>query len=91
MRCVCENRRIYHIIELVLYCAKKSVYTRSSNGARPHKEDGTVTYQRLTGEVELLDVDFGYNEEKLVLHNIDIDAQPLEQIIRLALKNMVKP
>ena len=46
----------------------------------PHKEDGTVTYQRLTGEVELLDVDFGYNEEKLVLHNIDIDAQPGKKI-----------
>ena len=46
----------------------------------PHKEDGTVTYQKLTGEVELLDVDFGYNEEKLVLHNIDIDAQPGKKI-----------
>ena len=46
----------------------------------PHKEDGTVTYQRLTGEVELLDVDFGYNEEKLVLHNIDIDADPGKKI-----------
>ena len=46
----------------------------------PHKADGTVTYQRLTGQVELLDVDFGYNEEKLVLHNIDIDAQPGKKI-----------
>ncbi len=46
----------------------------------PHREDGTVTYQKLTGEVELLDVDFGYNEEKLVLHNIDIDAQPGKKI-----------
>lgn len=46
----------------------------------PHKEDGTVTYQKLTGEVELLDVDFGYDEEKLVLHNIDIDAQPGKKI-----------
>ena len=46
----------------------------------PHKEEGTVTYQKLTGEVELLDVDFGYNEEKLVLHNIDIDAQPGKKI-----------
>lgn len=46
----------------------------------PHKEDGTVTYTRLTGEVELDDVDFGYNEDKLVLHNIDIDAQPGKKI-----------
>ncbi len=46
----------------------------------PHKEEGTVTYQKLTGEVELLDVDFGYTEDKLVLHNIDIDAQPGKKI-----------
>ena len=39
-----------------------------------------ISYQKLTGEVELLDVDFGYNEEKLVLHNIDIDAQPGKKI-----------
>ncbi len=42
--------------------------------------DGTVTYTRLTGQVELHDVDFGYNEEKLVLHDIDIDAQPGKKI-----------
>lgn len=45
----------------------------------PHG-DGSITYQRLTGEVELLDVDFGYNEDKLVLHNIDIDADPGKKI-----------
>ena len=33
----------------------------------------------------------GTSDEDTALKGIDIDAQPLEQIIRLALKNMVKP
>ena len=40
----------------------------------PHS-DGTVTYTELRGEVELDDVDFGYTEEKLVLHNVSISAK----------------
>lgn len=39
----------------------------------PH-HDGTVTYTPLTGDVEFLDVDFGYSEEKLVLHHISLEA-----------------
>ncbi len=42
----------------------------------PHSADNTVTYTRLTGEVVLNDVDFGYNENKIVLHNITIHAAP---------------
>ncbi len=45
----------------------------------PHG-DGSVTYTRLTGHVEFFDVDFGYQEEKLVLHNITLDAQPGEKM-----------
>lgn len=45
----------------------------------PHG-DGTVTYTRLTGRVELFDVDFGYNPDKLVLHDISIDAEPGRKI-----------
>lgn len=45
----------------------------------PHK-DGTVTYTKLTGDVRLYDVDFGYVPEKLVLHNIDIYAEPGQKI-----------
>ncbi len=45
----------------------------------PHG-DGTVTYTRLTGRVELHDVDFGYDPEKLVLHDISIDAEPGKKI-----------
>ncbi len=41
----------------------------------PHG-DGTTTYTKLAGEVEFLDVDFGYDPEKLVLHDIRLDAQP---------------
>lgn len=45
----------------------------------PHS-DGTVTYTKLTGDVRLYDVDFGYVPEKIVLHNIDIYAEPGQKI-----------
>ncbi len=45
----------------------------------PHG-DGTVSYTKLTGQVELHDVDFGYNPEKLVLHNISLDAEPGQKV-----------
>ena len=37
----------------------------------PH-EDGTVTYTRLEGDVEMHDVDFAYNPNKMILHNITL-------------------
>ena len=46
----------------------------------PHKADGTVTYVPLTGDVVFDDVDFGYNDEKIVLHNIDLFATPGQKI-----------
>ena len=45
----------------------------------PH-EDGTVTYTELKGEVRFYDVDFGYNEEKIVLHNISLYAEPGQKV-----------
>jgi len=45
----------------------------------PHS-DGTVTYTELRGNVVLDDVDFGYTDDKLVLHNIDIHAEPGQKI-----------
>ncbi len=45
----------------------------------PH-HDGTVTYTRLMGDVRLFDVDFGYVPDKIVLHNIDIYAEPGQKI-----------
>ncbi len=45
----------------------------------PH-EDGTTTYTKLQGEVRFYDVDFGYNEEKIVLHNISLYAEPGQKV-----------
>lgn len=45
-----------------------------------HKEEGTTTYQKLEGRVEFHDVDFGYNDERIVLHNIDMFAEPGQKI-----------
>jgi ATP-binding cassette subfamily B protein len=46
----------------------------------PHKEDGTVTYTELKGDIVFDDVDFGYNENKIVLHNISLNAEPGKKI-----------
>ncbi|WP_180375422.1 ABC transporter ATP-binding protein [Clostridium thermarum] len=45
----------------------------------PH-EDGTVTYTKLLGEVVFDDVDFGYREDKIILHNIKLYAKPGQKI-----------
>lgn len=39
----------------------------------PH-HDGSTTFTPLKGDVEFLDVDFGYSSEKLVLHHISLEA-----------------
>lgn len=44
------------------------------------KKDGTVTYTELKGQVVLDNVDFGYTPEKIVLHDIDIYAEPGQKI-----------
>ena len=46
----------------------------------PHKADGTITYTRLQGDVTFHDVDFGYEEGKIVLHNIKLYATPGQKI-----------
>ncbi len=46
----------------------------------PHQADGTVTYKKLEGDIVFDDVDFGYNDEKIVLHNIDLFATPGQKI-----------
>lgn len=45
----------------------------------PHG-DGTTTYTEVKGNVVLDDVDFGYTDEKMVLHNIDLYAEPGQKI-----------
>ena len=46
----------------------------------PHKADGTVTYRKLEGGVVFDDVDFGYTEDKIVLHHITLYAKPGQKI-----------
>ena len=46
----------------------------------PHSEDGTVTYQKMEGKVTFNEVDFGYNDEKMVLHDITMFAEPGQKI-----------
>ncbi len=46
----------------------------------PHKAEGTVTYTRQEGGIVFDDVDFGYNEDKIVLHNISLYAEPGQKI-----------
>ena len=45
----------------------------------PH-ETGEVTYNELKGEVRMFDVDFAYNPEKTVLHNITLYAEPGQKV-----------
>ena len=46
----------------------------------PHKAEGTVTYTKLEGDITFHDVDFGYEEGKIVLHNIKLYATPGQKI-----------
>ncbi len=46
----------------------------------PHKADGTVTYTPLEGKVVFDGVDFGYDDNKMVLHDIKLYAKPGQKI-----------
>ncbi len=45
-----------------------------------HKAENTTTYTELNGDVVFDDVDFGYTDEKIVLHNIVLHATPGQKI-----------
>ena len=45
-----------------------------------HCEDGTTEYRQLKGDLVMDDVDFGYTDDKMVLHNIDLYAKPGQKI-----------
>ncbi len=45
----------------------------------PHKADGTITYQKLEGDIEMVDVDFAYVEGKTVLFDVSLHAHPGEK------------
>jgi len=46
----------------------------------PHKDSGTVTYTKMEGEVVFDGVDFGYNDDKMVLHDVKLFAKPGQKI-----------
>lgn len=45
----------------------------------PH-HDGTLTYTPLKGDIVMDDVDFGYDPDKIVLHNITLYAHPGQKV-----------
>ena len=45
-----------------------------------HKADNTTTYVELKGDVVFDHVDFGYNDEKMILHDIELYAKPGQKI-----------
>lgn len=61
----------------------KLVETKERTGVwawkHPHS-DGNITYTKLLGEISLTDVDFSYDNQKTILHNINIDAKSGQKI-----------
>ena len=45
-----------------------------------HKREGATTYQKLEGNVVFDHVDFGYNDEKIILHDVELYAKPGQKI-----------
>lgn len=45
-----------------------------------HKADDTTTYKELRGDVVFDHVDFGYNDDKMILHDIELYAKPGQKI-----------
>lgn len=66
------------------YEGDKLVETKEKTGIwawkHIHKADGILEYKQLTGDVVFDDVDFGYNDDKIVLHNVDLFATPGQKI-----------
>ncbi len=46
----------------------------------PHKADGSITYTPLSGSVVFKNVDFGYTEDNIVLHDISLWAKSGQKI-----------
>lgn len=60
----------------------KEVEKRTGKWAwkHPHREDGTITYIPVKGDIEVVDVDFSYVEGKQVLKNINVYAKPGQKV-----------
>jgi ATP-binding cassette subfamily B multidrug efflux pump len=59
--------------------AETDSYTGMWAWKHPHR-DGSVSYTRLTGDVQFEDVTFGYTAAKKVLHHISLYAKPGQKI-----------
>ena len=46
----------------------------------PHQAEGTITYEKLQGDVVFNGVDFGYTDDKIVLHDIKMYAKPGQKV-----------
>ena len=46
----------------------------------PHSADGSITYTKLAGDVVMENVDFAYDPEKPVLHDISLYARPGQKV-----------
>lgn len=46
----------------------------------PHTADGSVTYTPVRGDIRMVEVDFGYEPEKLVLHDVSLYAEPGQKV-----------
>lgn len=72
-----EQDNGYVTLTHIHYDNNKIIETNDGSGIwawkHPHY-DGTTTFKPLKGDVEFLNVDFGYTPEKLVLHNISLEA-----------------
>lgn len=71
-------------VTLVKVKNENNVLTETTNNGlwawkHPH-HDGSITYTPLRGEIEFCDVDFGYTDKKLVLHNIVLNATSGQKI-----------
>lgn len=64
-----ENGNIYEVKERTGMWAWK----------HPHS-DGTVTYTKLLGDVVFDKVDFGYTDDKIVLHDVELFARPGQKV-----------
>ena len=74
-------------VKLVVAEEKDGVLTESTQKytgkwawKHEHQADGTVTYEPLQGGVVLDGVDFGYDDSKMVLHDIKLYAKPGQKI-----------
>jgi len=71
-------------VTLVKTVEKNGVLTESEKGEiwawKLPEADGSFSYTKLTGDVRMYEVDFGYTEEKTVLHDISLYAEPGQKV-----------